>query len=91
MVLARARDLLDVHVCTCVRAYVCACVCVCVHVDMSLIPCLYSTVVQILSHPLIGSYRQVRHKNLVQLVGLVLHGPQVHSIVMELMGKVCIV
>jgi len=30
---------------------------------------------------------QVRHKNLVQLVGLVLHGPQVRSIVMELMGK----
>lgn len=30
----------------------------------------------------------MRHKNLVQLVGLVLHGPQVRSIVMELMGKV---
>lgn len=39
---------------------------------------------------MIGVYRQVRHKNLVQLVGLVLHGPQVRSIVMELMGKVSV-
>jgi hypothetical protein len=32
--------------------------------------------------------RHLRHKNLVQLVGLVFVGPTVHSIVMELMGKV---
>ena len=34
------------------------------------------------------SCSQVRHNNLVQLVGLVLIGSQVNSIIMELMGKV---
>ena len=36
----------------------------------------------------LGFCSQVRHKNLVQLVGLVLNGSQVNSIIMELMGKV---
>ena len=32
--------------------------------------------------------RHLRHKNLVQLVGLVFLGSKIHAIIMELMGKV---
>ena len=57
--------------------------------DCFISTCMPIDVLELICCTIICSFcRHLRHKNLVQLVGLVFVGPTVHSIVMELMGKV---